>query len=153
MIGYRLDHIMSLTLRVSPPEVIGPCPDGIHANFYFTGGSITGPKVFGKIRPVGADWLTLRRDGVAVLDVKATAETDDGALLYIYYTGIIDTGENGYEDFVKGIPPAEGVAVRSSPRIQTSHPNYLWLNRVHCLGIGQVFLERSEVVYDIYAVL
>jgi hypothetical protein len=152
MIEYRLDHLMSLTLQLSPPEVIGPVPEGIRANFYFTGGSINGPKVFGKIRPVGADWLTVRRDGVAVLDVKATAQTSDGALLYISYTGIIDLGENGYNNFLNGVPPVEGIAVRSSPGIQTSHPNYLWLNRLHCLGIGQVFLARSEVVYDIYSV-
>jgi hypothetical protein len=39
-----------------------------------------------------------------------------------------------------------------SARLSTSHPDYLWLNRLHCLGIGQAYLERAEVAYDIYAV-
>jgi len=39
-----------------------------------------------------------------------------------------------------------------SPRFYTAPPDYLWLNRLHCLGIGQAFLERSEVAYDVYAV-
>jgi hypothetical protein len=153
MIEYRLDHIMSYSAQLAPPEIIGPVPEGVRVNFHVTGGTITGPKVFGKIRPVGADWLTVRRDGIAALDVRATAETNDGALLYMTYTGIIDLGETGHEDFLKGVPPASGVAIRTSPRIQTSHPNYLWLNRLHCIGVGQAFVERREVVYDVYGVL
>jgi hypothetical protein len=146
MIDYRLEHIMSYTAKLAPPEVIGPLPEGVRVNFYVTGGEITGPKVFGKIRPAGGDWMTVRRDGIAALDVRVTAETNDGALLYLTYTGIIDRGENGYDDFLKGVPLASGAAIRISPRIQTSHPNYLWLNRLHCIGVGQAFGERREVI-------
>lgn len=153
MIDYHLEHIMTYTATLAPPEIIGPVPEGVRVNFYVTGGIISGPKVFGKLRPVGADWLTVRRDGIAALDVRATAETNDGALLYITNPGIIDLGENGYEDFLNGTAPASGIAIRTSPRIQTSHPSYLWLNRLHCIGIGQAFVERLEVGYDVYAVL
>jgi len=37
--------------------------------------------VSGKLRPVGGDWLTIRKHGVAILDVRATIETHDGALI------------------------------------------------------------------------
>ena len=60
MFEYKIDHIMSYNATLTAPEVIGEVPEGIRVNF-FTGGNITGPKVFGKLRPVGADWLTLRR--------------------------------------------------------------------------------------------
>src|SRR5689334_21259994 len=90
MIAYQMEHIMSYTATLAAPEIIGEVPEGIRLNFYVTGGEVTGPKVFGKFRPVGADWLTIRRDGVAVLDVKATVETNDGALLYITFPGVID---------------------------------------------------------------
>jgi len=153
MFEYKIDHIMSYNATLTAPEIIGEVPEGIRVNFYVTGGNITGPKVFGKLRPVGADWLTLRRDGIGVLDVKATAETNDGALLYITYSGIIDLGSTGYQDFLAGKPPASGTAIRISPKVSTSHPNYLWLNRLHCVGVGGAFLERSEVAYDVYAVL
>ena len=152
MIDYRLEHIMSYTAQLTQPEVIGPVPEGIRVNFYVTGGSITGPSVSGKLRPVGADWLTLRRDGTAALDVRITMETNDSALIYVTYAGLIDLGETGYEDFLKGVMPESGTKIRISPRFQTSHPNYLWLNRLHCIGVGQAFLERLEVAYDVYAV-
>ena len=133
--------------------MIGEVPEGVRVKGYFTGGNITGPTVFGKLRPVGGDWLTVRRDGVGIIDVKTTAETNDGALLYITYSGIIDFGPTGYTDFLAGKPPVNGIALRTNPKVSTSHPNYVWLNRLHCFGVGGAFLDRSEVAYDVYAVI
>jgi hypothetical protein len=117
-----------------------------------TGGDITGPKLFGKLRPVGADWLVVRTDGVLVVDVRATMETNDGALIYVTSNGVVDLGEDGYQDFLKGVPPPSGIAIRVAPCFVTSDARYLWLNRLFCVGVGQAFLERSEVIYDVYAV-
>ena len=153
MFDYHLEHIMSFTAKVRDElEIIGQLPEGLRANGYIIDGEVTGPKVSGRLRPVGGDWLTVRTDGVVVLDVRATIETNDGALVYITYGGIMDLGDNGYQNFSQGRPPASGTAIRTSPRFHTSHPNYLWLNRLHCVGVGQLFLERSEVAYDVYAV-
>jgi hypothetical protein len=152
MFDYRLEHIMSYNATLAPPEVIGPVPEGVRLNVYVTGGTVSGPRVSGHLRPVGADWLLLRRDGVGMLDVRTTIETADGALLYVTYPGIIDLGETGYDDFLAGRLPPPGTPIRMTPRIQTAHPDYMWLNRLHCLGIGQAFLDRLEVAYDVYAV-
>ena len=66
-----MEHICHMRgdLR-NPPEVIGETPEGIRVNFYVTGGEITGTRLNGKVLPVGGDWLTLRRDGVGILDVR-----------------------------------------------------------------------------------
>ncbi len=53
MYDYNLEHIFSYTMTVHPPEVIGPVPEGARANFYASGGEVTGPKVHGKELPVG----------------------------------------------------------------------------------------------------
>ena len=150
---YTLQHVTSYMATLGEPEVIGPVAEGLRLNIYVTGGKAFGPKIKGIIRPVGADWLTVRTDGVSVLDVRATLETDDGALIYSYYTGIADLGPQGYQDFLDGAPPPEqGVDLRIRPRYQTSHPDYLWLNRAFCVGIGKAFLGTGEVSYDIYDV-
>jgi hypothetical protein len=81
MIEYRLEHVMSYTAKLTEPEVIGPVPEGIRLNIYVTGGEISGPRLSGKLRPVGADWLTIRRDWIGILDVRATMETTEGALI------------------------------------------------------------------------
>ena len=150
MFDYEMEHIFSYTVTLDPPEVIGPVPEGIRANLYVTGGEVSGPKAQGKIKPVGGDWLTIRTDGVAILDVRATIETREEALIYLSYTGVGDLGENGYEAFLRGETP-NIVPLRVVPRFLTAHPDYLWLNRLQCLGVGQVNLESSEVAYDVYA--
>jgi hypothetical protein len=151
-LDYRLEHIFSCTGSLaSPPEVIGPVPEGVRANFYTTGGQVSGARVRGKIRPVGGDWMTVRRDGVAILDVRATFETHDGALILVTYPGVIDLGEDGYDRFLRGELPA-AAQIRISPRFLTSHPEYLWLNRLHCIGVGEYLAATNDARYDVYAI-
>jgi hypothetical protein len=150
MYDYTMEHIYSCTVTLqNPPEVIGPTPEGLRLNVYITGGEVTGPRLKGKLLPVGADWLTIREDGVGVLDIRATIETDDGALIYVAYQGIADAGEDGYQRFLEGNPPAR-VPIRGAPRFLTSHPDYLWLNRIQCVNVGEVDLENWVVGYDLY---
>jgi len=153
MFEYKMDQIMSYNVTLAAPEIVGEVSEGFRANFYATGGTISGPKVFGTFKPTGGDWLLMRRDGVAIQDIKATAETNDGALLYLSASGIADRGPNGYSDFLNGVLPASGARIRISPRIWTSHPKYLWLNRLFLIGVGGIFPERSQVALDIYAVV
>jgi len=150
MHDYELEHICSIkaTLK-NPPEVIGPTPEGLRLNVYITGGEVWGPRLNGRLRPVGADWLTIRSDGVGVLDIRATMETEDGALIYVAYQGLADAGEDGYQKFLEGTPPPR-VPIRGAPRFHTSHPDYLWLNRIQCLNVGEVDLENWVVDYDLY---
>jgi hypothetical protein len=153
MLSYHLDHVCSYTAQMqSPPEVIGPVAEGLRLNSYMAGGEVTGPHLQGKVRSGGGgDWLTIRTDGVALLDVRATLETGDGALIYLCFTGVSDLGEDGYQKFLSGNPPPT-VQLRAAARMQTAHPAYHWLNRLQFLNIGEVDLPRSVVRYDIYAV-
>jgi hypothetical protein len=151
MLEYNLEHICSYTAQLQPPEVIGPVSEGIRANFYITSGEVTGPHLRGIIRPSGGDWLTIRTDGVGVLDVRLTIETHDGGLVYLFYTGVADLGEDGYEKFLRGELPPTG-QLRAAARTQTAHPAYIWLNRLQLLNIGEVDSARLAVRYDLYAV-
>jgi hypothetical protein len=76
--------------------------------------------------------MLVRRDGVGVADVRITYETDDGALLLSRYYGIFDLGPRGYERALRNeydpVPP-----LVLAPQFVTSHPNWLWLNRLQCL--------------------
>ena len=151
MFDYSMEHIFSYSAMLDANmEVIGPTPNGFRMNVYVTGGEMSGPKVQGKVRPVGADWLTIREDGVAILDVRATMETHDGALIYCAYQGVADVGEDGYARFMEGNAP-DKLVIRAVPRFMTSHPDYLWLNRLQCINIGEADLQVPVVNYDVYA--
>src|SRR5438128_256671 len=151
MFEYSLEHLFSYSVLAEQPQMIGPVPEGIRAIFYATKGEIDGPKLRGRLLPGGGDWLTVRTDGVGILDVRATLESHDGALIYLAYTGVGDFGENGYEKFLRGELPKK-VKLRVAPRFHTSHQSYLWLNRLQCLNIGEVDLQKLELRYDVYGV-
>lgn len=150
-IDFALEHVFSYTGTLAPPEVVGPVPEGVRVNFYSTGGEITGPALRGRVRPVGGDWMTVRRDGIAYLDVRTTFETHDGAIILVAYQGLVDLGEHGYDAFLRGeLPPL--VKLRTSPRLVTSHPDYIRVNRLFCIGVGEYRTDRGEARYDVYAV-
>ena len=150
MFDYSMDHVCSYTATLEAPEVIGPVPEGLRWNIYVTGGEVTGPKMQGIVRPVGADWLTIRTDGVAVLDVRATLETHDGALIYVTYLGVGDLGEDGYAKALAGDLP-KTLPLRTAPMLKSSHADYLWVNRHQYVNVGEVDFEKFEVAYDVYA--
>jgi hypothetical protein len=112
---------------------------------------VWGPKMRGRLRPVGGDWLSLRPDGIGTLDVRATMELADGALIYTTYTGVADLGPDGYQRFLEGNPPAQ-VPLQITPRYYTGHSDYVWLNRLQCIGVGKADLQQLKVSYDIYAI-
>ena len=134
-----------------PPESFGPAPDGLHITFYIASGEIVGPRINAKIRGEGGDWMLVRRDGVGVADVRITYETNDGALLLSRYYGIFDLGPGGYERALRHeydpVPP-----LVLAPQFVTSHPNWLWLNRLQCLGVGGVTMADLLVRFDLYAI-
>jgi hypothetical protein len=151
MFEYRMDHAFGFRAGLTAPEVIGPLPGDIRVNFYITGGEVWGPLVQGKLRAAGGDWLTVRTDGVAVLDVRGTIETHDEALIYMEYHGIIDFGADGYAKFLAGDLPASA-NIRTAPKLRSAHPDYAWVNRAVFVGIGEYRAAENCVIYDVYAV-
>jgi len=149
---YSLEHVLSFTgIGEAAPEMIGAVPEGLRVNFYNAGGTVSGPRIRGKVRPVGGDWMTVRPDGVAVVDVRVTFETDEGALILVTYGGTIDFGPSGYEGFARGEIPAVA-RIRTAPRFSTANPDYAWLNRLHCIGVGEYRASTRTASYDVYAV-
>jgi hypothetical protein len=143
-------HLLLDSPGATPARGHRPDPRWDQGQFLRRGGEVGGPKLKGKLAPVGGDWLLIRRDGIAILDVRATIESHDGALIYLPFTGVCDLRPGGYDDFLNGTL-AEKAAIRAVPRFQTSHPNYLWINRLQCLSVGDVDLSTGLVRYDVYA--
>ncbi|MEM7726893.1 MAG: DUF3237 domain-containing protein [Cyanobacteria bacterium P01_A01_bin.45] len=151
MLNYSLQHIFSYHLQLQPPEIIGPGPAGIRANLYTSSGTVTGEKIQGILRPVGGDWVTVRTDGIVITDVRGTIETQDEALIYMTYTGVLDLGEDGYQQFLQGNLPATA-QIRNAPRFQTAHSDYLWLNRLQALSVAEINFTTFIADFDVYAV-
>ena len=88
----------------------------------------------------GAEYsMTVGADGTALMDVRLTLETDDGALIYIEYGGRRD-----FSQIAQGLDTPVYIA----PRFETSDERYTWLNKIQAIGKG-VAVGQSRV-YEIY---
>lgn len=63
-------------------EAIGVAPEGLRTNLFVDASELSGPRLRGALRRSGGDWFVLRRNGVGIVDVRCTLETDDGALIF-----------------------------------------------------------------------
>src|SRR3954468_9341601 len=75
--------LMTMHVLVGAPQKIGTVPFGKRITAPITGGTFEGARMRGKVLPGGGDWTILRSDGVLELDLLATLETDDGALVHM----------------------------------------------------------------------
>jgi hypothetical protein len=147
----RLDFLYTITAELAAPIAIGECPHGNRQIVPVTGGSFEGPHLKGTVLAGGGDWLLVRPDGVGELDVRATLQTDDGALVYVTYRGYLSRIMELIPRWAAGEEiPREEYYFAVTPYFETGAPQYAWLQQTIAIGIGQ--LVRGAVAYDVYAV-
>jgi hypothetical protein len=146
------EYLMTVYAPLDPPQVID------NTLFIYNvrdGGWVKGPKISGKMIAPGGDWLHVMPGGSSRLDVRATVKTDDGALVYLAYNGIISHSKESFDRLMKGETlTSKDHYFITAPTMQTSSDKYAWLNHVQCVGkIVEVKLgENSFVKYDVYIV-
>ena len=119
------------------------------------GGWVKGPRIDGTLLAPGADWLRIMPDGNLRVDVRVTVKTDDGALLYVTYGGVISQSKESAERLAKGeVLTSKDLYFITAPTLQTSSKKYAWLNHVQCVGkvVEVKDGENSFVKYDIFVV-
>jgi len=144
---------MTLNVKVAEPQTIGAVPHGSRRTAPLSGGRFEGPRLRGTVVPGGsADWLLLRADGVLELDLRATLLTHDGALISMRSFGL----RHGPPEVMAAIGRGEPVDpatyyFRTTPRFETAHPAYVFLNRLIAVATGD---RRADgPVYVIHEVL
>jgi hypothetical protein len=147
----KLEFLYEISAYLESTIAIGENPHGNRVIVPVTGGSFEGPHLKGKVLPGGGDWLLIRPDGVAEVDVRATLQPDDGALIYMAYRGYITKILEIYPRWAAGeqIPHDEYYFV-VTPNFETSASQYAWLQQVVTVGMGS--LIPGGVSYQIFAV-
>lgn len=146
----RLEPLMTYSADLLPAVAVGPGPYGNRIVFEVSGGSFEGPRLRGRLLTGGGDWLLLDGEGIGHLDVRATFETHDGALIYVQYFGRLEV-----TDAVMAALGGQGETrfgdqhFFSQPRFETGDERYRWLNRVIAVGQGRVLPNRVE--YQVFA--
>jgi hypothetical protein len=134
-----VEHLFTLSLTSAMDQIyqVENGPAGTRLVVSVTGGKFDGPKLSGTVAPLaGGDWLILRADQSARLDVRIVLLTNDGAVIYMQYGGIGSAADG---------------KLRSAPLFETGDTRYAWLNNVQGVGVGSV--TESGPVYEVYALV
>jgi hypothetical protein len=145
----KLEHLFTFDAAIGANVPIGSGPYGSRAIAAVTGGTFDGPGLRGTIVPPGADWVLIDANNRGRIDVRLVFRTDDGANLYVTYTGVLElndaitralggTGETQFGDnyFVTQL------------RIETGAPKYAHLNYAVAIGEGRMLPGRVQ--YRVY---
>ncbi|GGB99639.1 UPF0311 protein [Marivita lacus] len=146
-----LDHVCTLTVTLDPIREMGSGRAGARRIIPIVGGTVTGPRLSGRILNVGADWQTIFADGLAELDTRYAMETDDGATIEIVNYGYRHGPKEVLEAVARGetVDPAS-YYMRTHARLETGDGRYDWVNRTLFVGVGA--RNQASVQVDLYAI-
>lgn len=144
------EHLFDYEALLEPALVVGRGPLG-HRTFHAArGGRVEGPRLSGEILPGGGDWALTGEDGWTRLDVRGQCRTDDGAVLYLRYHGLLEPtpavaralaggGETAFEDQY----------FRIALEVETGDERYAWLARSALVGRGRISAGPG-VAYQVF---
>ena len=147
----RLEPLLRAEITLAPPQELGDTPHGRRRVIAITGGSFRGEKLAGRVLAGGADWQTIRGDGVAELDARYTLETEDGALIHVCNFGY----RHGPPEVIRRLSAGEPVDaslyyMRTTPLFETGAERYRWLNGLICVASGA--RRASAVELEVFAI-
>ncbi len=149
----ELEHLFSYTADIEEPQQgVGAGPFGHRMIARVMGGRVEGPRVNGEVLPGGGDWALIDDENTLRLDARITLRTDDGALIFGCYRGVITPIDPATViKVISGEAQPGEFYYRTTPSFETGDGRYAWLNTMVCVGVGN--LSRSGVSYDVFGVL
>jgi hypothetical protein len=145
-------YVFSLVIQIGAPIVAGDFGHGVRRIVPILGGDVRGEGISGTIFPCGADFQTIRPNGLTELEAKYAFEMDDGAIVYIENIGIRFGPKELLDRIAKGesVDPAL-IYFRSVPKFETGAEEYRWLMENLFIGVGARHPDR--VIIDLHQVL
>ncbi|MGW4774897.1 DUF3237 domain-containing protein [Nocardia sp. NPDC004278] len=114
-------------------------------------GTAEGERLRGQFLPGGGDWILVDSDRVAHLDVRATLQTHDGAVVYVTITGRALLSGEAISRLLAGETIGwQEMYARTAPLFETGADDYRWLNSTVAIAVNE--LSLSHVHYRVYRV-
>tara|TARA_B100000902_G_C27054927_1_gene786074 strand:+ start:383 stop:844 length:462 start_codon:yes stop_codon:yes gene_type:complete len=149
----QFKHLFDITLDIGNSHDLGSTPQGKKRIVQVTGGKFFGDRASGHVRSeAAADWVLVRPDKSIKLDVRLTLETSDRALIFMRYEGIRHSSPAIASKLANNEPIDPSLYYwRASPFFETSNHNYLWINNIVSIALGQK--KENKVFYEVFQVL
>ena len=102
------------------------------------GGTLRGPELNGRLVEGGVDWQINRADGVLDIAAHYVIKADDGALIEVRSEGLRHGPPEVMARLARGeAVPASAYYFRTVVRLPTGAPQWLHLNKLLALAVGQ----------------
>jgi Protein of unknown function (DUF3237) len=129
---------------------IGPAPDEIVLLYTVAFGTFEGPRLhLAAVPNTGAEWNSVRGDGVISLESRQLLRSSAGDLFYVTLSGVYDVGDDGYVDALDDVLKSSARADLAI-RFYTAARNYRWLNRAQFVGLGQRNFTKRTLTLQIF---
>jgi uncharacterized protein DUF3237 len=147
----ELRHEMTYRFRIRGPMVSTKgSPRGERQYWEMTEGELMGDKIKAHIAMPGGDWYSAGIDGFGRPDVRVQLVTDDGAVILLHYTGLVQTTDAFTQAASEGEPTHfEDQYMRMVMGFDTGAEKYAWLNRSLYVAEGRLS-GKDEIEYRIY---
>lgn len=148
-----LERVMTYRLRIRGPlAATTGSPLGERQYFEMSEGTLSGSEITARIAMPGGDWMRVGEDGFWRPDVRVPLVTDDGALILLRYTGLVQQTEA----FQKAAEAQETTEfgdqyMRMAFLFDTGAPRYRWLNQSLFIAEGRL-AGPLEIEYGVYRV-
>jgi hypothetical protein len=135
----KLEHLCDLAVTIAAPVEVGQTPAGLRRMIPITGGTVTGPRVNGKVLAGGADFQLILGGGTqAHLDARYVIELGDGSRVFVQNTALRVASLENSQRIMNGQPvnPDE-VYFRCQPKLEATTPEWAWLSESQFIGVGR----------------
>ncbi|MBS0242940.1 MAG: DUF3237 domain-containing protein [Proteobacteria bacterium] len=148
----KSEFLFTITVTVDEFHDFGAVPSCTRHVDILGKGKFEGPRLRGQVLPGGMDMKTIRADGAMNPNVRLMLKTDDGALIFMHYTGVRHGSPEVMARIAAGevVPPSE-YYLRNTPYFETSAKAYDWLNRIVAVGVGRRMPDHA--VYEVFQIL
>ncbi len=141
----KLEHAFDIeVLFGADREIFLPMPGGGRQGYTpAIGGTISGPRLTGSVVPhSGADYATVRTDGVIELKAHYILRADDGAGIYIENRGYLVRAKPG---------ESQPSYFKLTPYFRAPEGPHDWLNRTVIVGGGERRTNPDRSLFRYYA--
>jgi hypothetical protein len=116
------------------------------------GGRFEGPRLRGTVLSDGLEQAWKRPDGTKEFEIQFTLKTDDDALIRMHYRGLTRAmPEISARLDVREELPFDAYYIRTTPRFETSAPNYLWMNSI--IAVAQTRKMLIGPIHKVFEIL
>jgi hypothetical protein len=151
MIGLEREMVYRVRTTQSLEPTVGS-PLGAKQYWQVSEATLDGPRIRATLAATGLDWMAVSVDGYWRPDVRAQFVTDDGAVILLHYTGVVEQTET-----FKAAAAADRETsfdaqyMRLFIGFETGAERYRWLNTNLFVAQGRL-LGVGHIEYEVFRV-